>query len=246
MVQYVGFKMIYFNTEIPRPTPMTGWKELPIEECGEPLVRLNPLAPKLIIVRSGYALQGIPGASFDLYARSGVADRLVVAAQNLQTIRPDAKLQVEDAYRTYETQEALFEDHKFKLRTKHPRWHEKTIDRKAQTYVSKPSRDLLKPSPHITGGAIDLTIVEHGKELEMGTEWDYFGPKAGPAFFEAAARKPQTTYRDNRRLLYFCMTRAGFSSYPEEWWHFDFGNQFWSQVSRRGPAIYTYIKSPYS
>jgi zinc D-Ala-D-Ala dipeptidase len=235
----------YLNIEIPKPVPMAGWKELPINECGEPLVHLNPLAPKLIFVRSGYAHQGIPGASHELYARESVANRLIQAAEVLQVIRPNARLQIEDAYRPYEVQAVLFEDIKADLRAKYPRWREETFDRRAQKYVSKPSKDPLKPAPHITGGAIDLTIIENGKELEMGTVWDYFGPKASTAYFERAARRPQTLYRDNRRLLFYVMTRAGFTNYPEEWWHFDFGNQFWTQVSGQGVAKYSFIKSPY-
>ena len=31
----------------------------------------------------------------------------------------------------------------------------------------------------------------------------------------------------NRRLLYWAMTGAGFANYPYEWWHFDWGTQFW-------------------
>ena len=47
----------------------------------------------------------------------------------------------------------------------------------------------------------------------------------------------------NRRLLWNVMTQVGFSNYPEEWWHFDFGNQFDAIQSGRqaiyGAAVFT-------
>lgn len=30
---------------------------------------------------------------------------------------------------------------------------------------------------------------------------------------------------------------AGFINYPEEWWHFDYGNQFWAKLAGK-KAIY--------
>ncbi|KAG0505300.1 MAG: D-alanyl-D-alanine dipeptidase [Candidatus Udaeobacter sp.] len=43
----------------------------------------------------------------------------------------------------------------------------------------------------------------------------------------------------NRRLLYWIMREAGFANYPYEWWHFDWGTQFWitnCEVSSDGSA----------
>ncbi len=233
--------MNHLSIEIPKPISMQGWKEIPIEECGKLLVHLNSFAPNLILVKSGYAAQNIPGASLEQYCRSGVADRLIQAAQTLQVIKPMSRLLIEDAYRPKAVQQALFDAFKMKLRVKFPRWHETTLDLRTQRYVSKPSDDPKKPAPHITGGAIDLTIIEGDKEIGMGTEWDYFGTKAGTVYFERATRRPQTIYKDNRRLLYYCMTQSGFTNYPEEWWHFDYGNQFWAHISGQSPAIYGLI-----
>jgi len=37
------------------------------------------------------------------------------------------------------------------------------------------------------------------------------------------------------------MTSAGFTNYPEEWWHFDFGNSFWRfyGLLKDGPVFRT-------
>lgn len=197
-----------------------------------------------MVVESGYAKQGIPGASFDLYARSGIADRLVRAAQTLQTLKPEAQLLIDDAYRPKEVQQFLYDKFYGELKEKHPNWSSKALSRRTQEYVSIPSDDPLKPSPHITGGAIDLAIVENGKKLKFGTDWDAFGIKCHTNYFEGATGGVRLVYKMNRMLLYFCMTEAGFSNYPAEWWHFDFGNQFWSQVSGNRPAIYSVMQNP--
>ena len=42
----------------------------------------------------------------------------------------------------------------------------------------------------------------------------------------------------NRRLLYHVMVSAGFTNYPDEWWHFDYGNQNWALMSGRKAAVY--------
>lgn len=73
-------------------------------------------------------------------------------------------------------------------------------------------------------------IREASKPLEMGTVFDGVRPETvtrfyenlDPAFFGEMERRCLT----NRRLFWNAMTAAGFSNYPEEWWHFDFGNQF--------------------
>lgn len=39
-------------------------------------------------------------------------------------------------------------------------------------------------------------------------------------------RETNPLFHQNRKILYDAMIIAGFTNYPEEWWHFDFGNQF--------------------
>ena len=84
-------------------------------------------------------------------------------------------------------------------------------------------------------------VREASVPLEMGTVFDGVHPETATRFYEElnpaqlddVARQCLT----NRRLLWNVLVAAGFSNYPEEWWHFDFGNQF--DAARTGrPAIY--------
>lgn len=212
--------------DIPAPRSMTGWKTVPIQECGEPLVELNSLHSR-VVVDAQYQQQGIAGASSRQYLRRGAADRLVSAANRL----PDGyKLVIFDAYRPLAVQQALFDSFKGVVEKEMPGHSPEEILEATQKYVSLPSSDLTRPSPHATGGAIDLSILgPDGMLLDMGTTFDSFEAQAGTAYF-ADRRKDELLHR-NRQLLYTVMVDAGFTNYPEEWWHFDYGNQFWGHLS---------------
>ena len=98
----------------------------------------------------------------------------------------------------------------------------------ASLFVSYPSEDPDCPFVHSTGGAVDLTIVDpEGRELDMGTGFDDFSDAANTAYFE---KNGSQEIRDNRRLLYNVMLAAGFTNYPSEWWHYDFGDRFWAAI----------------
>jgi len=77
--------------------------------------------------------------------------------------------------------------------------------------------------------------------LPMGTVFDGVQDETLTLHFEnideADLSDEAAVARDNRRLLWNVMIEAGFSNYPDEWWHFDFGNQF--DAARTGrEAIY--------
>lgn len=90
-----------------------------------------------------------------------------------------------------------------------------------QAYVANPSRTGL----HNYGMAVDLSIIdiETGKELPMGTAFDFFGSLAGinqEDTFLANGQLTQEEYK-NRRILRDAMRKAGFLTIRGEWWHFN-------------------------
>jgi D-alanyl-D-alanine dipeptidase len=91
---------------------------------------------------------------------------------------------------------------------------------KQTEYVSNPA----KGSIHNYGFALDVTLADaHGRELDMGTPFDSFGPLSQPAQEERLLREGALSAAQvaNRRLLRTAMQRAGFRQHPVEWWHFD-------------------------
>jgi D-alanyl-D-alanine dipeptidase len=102
------------------------------------------------------------------------------------------------------------------------------LEQETQKFVPIPSTDPCKPSPHLTGGAVDLALGDaDGNPFDMGGEFDELTRRTEPDFYEAAqAGTPERVFRDRRRLLRRSLESAGFTNYPEEWWHFDLHDQF--------------------
>lgn len=225
------------NIPIPPIKPVSGWKKIEIKENGESLVKLNNLSPELIAVDSQYYSLGIRYANDTLYARECVGQSLVEAAKILPEHH---KLLIWDAWRPLEVQQALFDSYLEKLHAQNPNIPLEEIRERAQTYVSLPSGDPQKPSPHYTGGAVDLTILgPNFLPLDMGTEFDHFGVEVSANYYDGPTLEPgDELLRNNRRLLYNAMAKAGFSGYDEEWWHFDFGNQFDAARTDKAFAMY--------
>lgn len=80
-------------------------------------------------------------------------------------------------------------------------------------YVANPK----KGSIHNKGGAVDITLETlDGVELDMGTDFDFFGKRA----YHDMMDLPQQIL-DNRKLLKETMERHGFWSIRTEWWHYN-------------------------
>lgn len=230
-----------------------GWKDVEIKELDkpEPLVNLakNGRLKPFLVLSPQYHQQGIKGNIREMWVRKGLAHALYRAALLLPE---GCKFKILDAWRPPAVQQALFDEYLKSLRRKKPKLSEEDLKEKTENYVSLPSKDPEKPSPHTTGGAIDLTIVDpNGKELDMGTEFDHFGPEAKTIHFEEklkgdlALSEQERQALINRRLLYSIMITAGFTDYREEWWHYDFGNQFWGRIKEK-TAIYGRVFPPSS
>ena len=86
-------------------------------------------------------------------------------------------------------------------------------------YVTPPA----KGSMHSRGAAVDLTIVDaNGKELDMGTPYDFFGREA----HTDNKNLPQKVLT-NRQILREAMEMAGFKGIRTEWWHFSYQKKVW-------------------
>ena len=77
--------------------------------------------------------------------------------------------------------------------------------------------DPVKGSIHNKGGAVDITLVDlEGKELDMGTDFDFFGKRA----YHDNVDLPEHILQ-NRKLLKETMEEYGFWSIRTEWWHYN-------------------------
>ena len=87
-------------------------------------------------------------------------------------------------------------------------------------YLSDPKTGGL----HNYGLAVDISILnKKGKELDMGTPFDFMGELASPQCETKMLASGKLTQEqiDNRKLLRYIMNKAGFYAIPYEWWHFN-------------------------
>ena len=107
---------------------------------------------------------------------------------------------------------------------------------KAEFYPDVDKRNLFKDgyiaakSGHSRGSTVDLTIIplgggDAGRELDMGSGFDFFGLSSWPDSLQVGPIP-----RAHRLLLRMVMEKHGFKPYPQEWWHFTLKNEPWPET----------------
>ncbi|MBN9230748.1 MAG: hypothetical protein J0I93_07830 [Legionella sp.] len=172
-----------------------------------------------------------------IYGRRTVLEKLLLALEHLPV---NVGLQVWDVYRPRAVQQKLFLWMQEEIRKKFPHFNENENFQETVKYVSlpsKPGEDYC--APHLSGGAVDLTLFElsTGQELAMGTPFDDCTARAHIDYFQK--HKPQNPeekqINQHRLLLQKAMQQVGFTSYRYEWWHYDYGTIFWARETGRQP-----------
>lgn len=103
------------------------------------------------------------------------------------------------------------------------------VQKKMWSIVSNPDyvADPKKGSIHNRGGAVDITLVDSdGKELDMGTPFDFFGKESSHEFENISEE-----VKSNRKLLRNGMIRSSFRIFDSEWWHYNLKNAKKDNVS---------------
>lgn len=207
---------------------LINFQSIPIIESNEPLLDLES---NNIIIEPMYFKQKL-STEVKLYVREGIVNKLIEAQKEIHPL----KFKVWDAFRPRQVQSNIYDKFYKDLKQSHPDWDQEKLSKETGVFVTKPD-DPDRIPPHTTGGAIDLTLIDqNGKELEMGTAFDYFGPEASALFYEE--NKTNETIRQNRKKLRELMLKHGFRADRDEWWHFDYGNQLWAFDLEKPNAIY--------
>jgi D-alanyl-D-alanine dipeptidase len=140
--------------------------------------------------------------------------KLLKAQKALREANPGYSLLIWDATRPCHIQRVMWDTLKLPFKTK-------------INYLAHPDSISL----HNFGAAVDLTVLnEQGKELDMGTGFDFFGELAEPRFEIKllAENKLSQVQIDNRNILRTAMKKGGYWPVPTEWWHFNSVNKKWA------------------
>ena len=90
-------------------------------------------------------------------------------------------------------------------------------------YVANPKTGSI----HNRGCAVDITLVDFsGKELDMGTAFDFFGKEASHNYLQLSNEVLQ-----NRKLLKSVMKEVKFNSFDSEWWHYNLSSGLNDKIS---------------
>lgn len=198
--------------------------EIPVHECGEPLVDVRRDGVLLMDPR-----RRDPAADY-AHLREGVLARLVKAQEALPA---GLRLLFVEGYRPPALQRSYFEGYAAGLRADHPGWSAEEVRSAASRYVSPP-----EIAPHSAGAAVDLTLADaDGRELDLGTRINA-NPEESAGACYTGAPGISAEARANRRVLGAALGSAGLVNYPTEWWHWSYGDRYWALRGGQPAALY--------
>ncbi len=166
-----------------------------------------------------------------ILVRTSVAEKIVSIKEKLEERHPGMDIAVKDGYRTPEYQERYFlqeflNQYEAKL----------SLDEliaKTHQFVA-----LLSVAGHPTGGAVDVTLVFNGEEVDMGGKIaDFTTPSLIPTYSSLANQEQAR----RRLLLHDLMLEEGFAPFYGEWWHFSYGDKEWAVFYNMVEAKYATI-----
>lgn len=185
--------------------------------------------------------QRIPGSIEQLFVRRSVGEKL--SAVNARLAGAGLELYLFDAWRPQAVQR-YFHDVWFPdwLRQRAPHLDGAELTEEVEKYWAAPTSTAASPSPHSTGGAVDLTLryIATRQPLFMGGLFDDVTEDAWTDSFELrpVISMSDEEARANRRLLYWVMSEAGFANNPTEWWHYSWGDQMWARLGGHPAAVF--------
>jgi zinc D-Ala-D-Ala dipeptidase len=179
------------------------------------LVNIQDISPDLLVdlkysTRDNFFKKDVYGTFTHAYLQVKPSEGLKKAQEYLTSLYPNYTLIVYDAARPLHIQKVL--------------WAalDSIPPSKRKDFVADPSEGSI----HNYGCAVDLSIYERvaKKTLDMGTEYDFFGPMAYPKYEQKMIKSGELSNEalQNRKLLRKVMAFGGFEPITSEWWHFNF------------------------
>ncbi len=152
------------------------------------------------------------------------------------------RLVVLDAWRPFAVQQYLYDSLSSALAAHYPRAGEAELERLTRQFVSPPSSSREAPSPHLTGGAVDVTPCA----TPRAAGWTWAAPSTKP--FRPPTPPTSNAWRSPTRAsdasaitvvcsITRCSTPVS-SNLPSEWWHYDFGDQLWAWHTGATQALF--------
>ncbi len=108
-----------------------------------------------IFVKPIYNLQHIPHSLKSLYLRDGAYECL---KQAVRLLPENYRVIVYDGYRPLQVQQFLFTQFSQQIKRQYPDFTQEEVVKETRKYVAFPRLGNEHLAPHLTGGAIDVTL----------------------------------------------------------------------------------------
>jgi D-alanyl-D-alanine dipeptidase len=222
--------MMPYRSPLGRAESLTAQARVPIRDNGEPLVDFLGLSPRLVFAER-HPVFDLPRVHL---VRRRVAEMLAEAAERL----PDGlKLTIVEGWRAPAVQRQMYEATEREMSELHPDWSPAILRRTINRFSAPP--DHRVPPPHCTGGAVDLEITTPvGERLDMTSPYRLSDRHSNAT----DARGLSPTARCNRDMLVATLSAVGFTNYPAEWWHWEYGTPGWALRAGQPFAFYGLIE----
>lgn len=206
----------------------SGVLEVRVNENGESMVDLRTIPNLLLFSKTNASKYVNFGDSVKPFVRETVHKKISSAIKSL----PDGHcIYLVESFRDYSFQKEIFGKKVSSIAKENPDLNNVEVMNMARKYVSDPDNF----SPHLTGGAVDLTLTDaEGHLLDMGN-WFEHGDSACLDYDNLTNEQ-----QSNRGILSELMLSLGFVNYPYEWWHWSYGDKYWGYV-KNCDAVYDTI-----
>ncbi len=139
-----------------------------------------------------------------------------------------------EAYRSRQQQQRLWDPLYARLKHENPDWHTDELYSEASRWISPPDGF---GSGHQAGAAVDITLATLDRQpLDMGTDMN-----EKFSALTMTASPVADDIRKNRNVLISALARYGLVNYPDEWWHFSYGDRLWAEVTGKTKAFFAPI-----
>ena len=217
---------------------------------------------------TGERLPGVPDAPL---IRHDILRRIILAEEFLRSDRDvrdvfgaPLHLKIDDGLRPLEVQNFAYDiAWPAVIKRQNPHLTDEQVRAEVPNYCAKPN-GLLVPTPHLTGGAVDVALINLKTDdpINRGHTGGKIKGTAYPDFHEryhlgreysdienspeqAEVAKPSSEIVLGRRILHYAMTEvAGLSVNPQEIWHYGKGDPLSALVDGTGRPYYGIAKLP--
>ena len=207
--------------------PLTKLRAVLIEDNGEPLVDPRSLSKRIHFAEKHPRFEDMKRTP---KVRKRVAEMLAEAAESLP---PGIDLVIIEGFRPMSNQQFMYNEIKTEFARRHPEWNKSTLMRMTNTLSAPP--DDPCPPPHITGGAVDLTLIKTSTNewLDMTSPFE-MDETSAPGDTKGLSEEA----RKNRDLLSDALEKTGLTNYLGEWWHWSYGDSGWALRVGAKNALY--------